>query len=999
MRRIPSASPLFLSAALLGLLVGCEPVSCIGRVDGVQVRRVDEPEFPPRCVGNNVDVIGDVDITSQAALNALVNCRRIQGALIVHDSVDIVDLGALANLQRVNRGYILFLNNRALTTVNLPALTEVDYGFGAIENPALTTVAAPEVVFLRGGLTLRDNPALATINFSKTQEIQTDARGAAVGAGNLILGDLPALGSLGNAFAALQKLDGALEIFGTGLTNLQGLNALREVLNQGGAFERRTQFRFDALNPGLAIGLDFNDEFNIVPAGNPALTSLQGLNELETVVGDVFIGFNAALRNMDGLDDLARIDGRLYIAGNGALENLQGFDGDGDGDGENDGLSVVTGDVFIGLVHDRFLQPVAAGNANLRDLRGLEQLTTIGGDLVLAFNERLEDLDGLDVLANLGGDLVLAGSRQLARLSGPKVLSTIGGSLVFGELRGADSVPVLPAKLFDVFGDPANPSVRVNLNNGQNGFDALTTVQGDVVVAFSDLQDLRLSDPDTANLTTIGGSLIVHGNANPNNLNGIQTVNNLGGLVVNFMLDGVGDLIPSRNNGFNAFTGLNVNNLGAGGLHIGFDQTLRDFTGLPNLNTVVGSVTLAAAVNQNNLGPANLAELNISTIGGTLAVCNIKNGDAAPIPADLSNLAALALDATNAVGGDVLLAACSRLANVNTTIANVGGTLELTDLPALINTNGLNAVNQAGALLIHNVLNLENLNMPALNLVRGNLEVVNNPRLNAMTFNLNTVQGTLRVQDLNLLPNLNGLQGLTLVEGDLEISDCPAITNTNGLNQLQRVEGSLLLRRLGQIRNEARAGGRQDLSFNALTTVGRNLELRQMDNLEDLAGLNGVAAVRDSLILANNQRLRTLFGLQGLTVIDRKLSILDNPALELLRFDDDNQDREPDQGNDADATPESGLVNLARIGEPIFDGNVLIGGQTGIIESRNNPRINDAELLDIANRLDERYRGQFIFCGNADSQDRDDAGQRITSRTQCPGAQDVVFPGLEGDDA
>ena len=173
-----------------------------------------------------------------------------------------------------------------------------------------------------------------------------------------------------------------------------------------------------------------------------------------------------------------------------------------------------------------------------------------------------------------------------------------------------------------------------------------------------------------------------------------------------------------------------------------------------------------------------------------------------------------------------------------------------------------------------------------------------------------------------------------------------------------------------------------------------------MGDLEDLAGLETLERVNWTITISANPKLETLFGLQGLVFIGRKLSIIDNPNLELAFFDDDNQDREPDFDNqnginnepeDPDATPESGLLEtLTTIGEPeIEDGNV-IGGTTGVIEIRNNPKLDEEDFFDeFVDKLDD-YEGLFFLCGNDGSVDLIDNDERLTSFAECPAAQDGI---------
>jgi hypothetical protein len=1019
--------------AILLAAAACEPLTCQGRVtDNIQAVAIDDvPVLGARCPDGDFD--GDVDIDNQAELDTLVGCNTIRGSVIIHDSRDITDLAALATLQRLDNGYLLLLNNSALTTANLPALINLDDGFTAIDNPELTQINVPELPVLKGDLTLRNNAKLAQISFPKVEQVQTtialiNGAPVAVSVGNVILGELPALLTLQGSFPLLERIEGALEVYATGLQNFQGLEALQEIKNQGGAAQARTKFRVDGLNPGLSVGIDFDDGFNIVAAGNPNLENFAGLDALDVIEGDIVVGFNPALEDFTGLEDIKKVANgdkaaSFYVFENDGLTSFLGLEGDADGDDDNDGLDTITGSLFVGVYFDRFGQPIAGGNDSLENLDGLDQLVAINSaapgaglpkGLILGFNDAFASLKGLDTLATLPGDLVLLGSQQLEDLKGALVLSQIGGSLVFGQLLRRDGQPFDPAedteelKLKDGAGVVKDPGVKFDAEGGQNGFDALTTVGRDLVVAFSDLADLHLSDPDgpdddgvgAANLTTVNGRLVLYGNAAPNDLTGVETIATLGGLVVNFAVDAFGELQPFPNNGFNDFTALAVANLGAGGLHLGFDDNLDDaaLATLPDFGNVAGSVTLARAQNQGDLGPSSLAELNIGTIGGDLVVCAVKNGDSDPIDADLGNLEALALDATTTVGGDFVVAFCSNLANTTTSVADVAGTFELTTLPELEEVAGLTALASAGEVLLHDLPAVTTVTIPALAEVDGNLELVDNPALTSFDFGLTTVGGTLRLVGLGELVNVDGLDTLTSVGGDLELIDCDALENTAGLNAVTRVGGDLRLRRLESITNQAQAAGTEDLQFDALTEVG-GLEITEMNDLEDLAGLQTIARIgldaagalfgTGTLAIAGNPKLATLFGLQGLVAIGRKISIVDNPELVAFSFDDDNQDREDD---DDDNIFESGFVEaFTTLGVPVLDGDVLIGGQTGVVELRNNPQLDEAEFVDVVVDNLDNFEGFTTFCGNDGSADDDDNDPRTFSRAVCPAATDGVI--------
>jgi hypothetical protein len=996
----------WLPTSLLLLSAACEPLSCQGAVATQdQINVVDEPVIAPKCKGNEVIFNGDVDVQKQAELNALSACTQVNGSIRIHDSADIVDLAALSKLERVGVGYISIFKNAALENATLPALTTLENGFSAIDNPLLTTVAAPELPQLGGDLVLRNSPLLRTVNFKKVERIANslfviDGVPSIVTFGNVVFADLPALTTLEGGFDALEIIEGAVDIHSTGLLNFNGLQALREIQNTGGAATVRTKIRADKLNPGLSIGIDFDNDFNIVKSGNPDLVDFTGLNDLDSIGGDIFVGYNDALTSFTGLDDLTAVGGNFFVVGNKALRDFSGFNGDNDGDGNGDGLSSIAGSLFVGLFFDRLNQPLGGGNDALQNFDGLNDLTSIGGDFVVAFNTQLEDFTGLDILATLSGDMVLLGVEPNS-LEGTKVLTTIGGSLSFGEVFGNDGQPLNPdetdvARQFrDIDGNLLDPGVTFDPNGGDNGFEALTTVNGNLVFAFSAFDDYTLSNPATADLSTVNGSLIVYGNGNPDSLNGLQTLATLGGFVVNFAVDAFGDLQPFENQGLSDFSAVQVANLGAGGLHIGFNGDLDDnaFATFNDFVIVAGDVTLARVVAQNNLGPSSLADLNIGTISGDLTVCGIKNDDSAPINATLGNLEALNLDGTSVVAGNVFVGFCTELVSTSMSLTTVGGSLEFTDLPNVETIDGLGSLGSVGELLVHDLSALASVSLPALGTVNGNLELVRDPNLENLDLNVGTVGGALLVVDLAKLASLDGLNGLNTVGGDLDLIDLPDLVSTNGLDSVDSVGGTLRLRRLDNVNNAAQAGDQQDLSFAQLTTVG-SLEIQSMGGLEDLAGLQTLTTATSSILILNNPRLKTLFGLQGLTSVGRKVAINDNPELELAFFDDDNLDREEDINNnngvnnepeDPDNVFEAGIVNLTTLGSPVDDNGVTIGGSTGVLEMKNNPNLDQADFQqEIVEDLLNNYEGLVFFCGNNGSDDSTDEDLRLTSLTVCP---------------
>jgi hypothetical protein len=949
------------------------------------------------CINGSTEVKRDVNVRSQAQLATLAGCKKIDGALIINDSTDIVDLGVLSTLEEIQQGFFLAFNNSALTSVNLPNLVTVEQGFAVIRSPEVTTIAAPVLANLAGDLTVRDVPKLTAMQFNAVTRILNDGAG---GAGNLIVGNAPLLPNL-EGLSELFEIDGAFTIFGSGITNFSGLEKLQRINNKAGLNAVVTANRVDKLNPMIAVGIDFDNDFNIVAAGNPNLESFEGLdaldigvavngNDANDVAGDIVIAFNPELKNLNGFDDLRNVRGNIYIAGNENLEDLSGLDGDNSADNDDDGLETVTGSIFLGLLFDRFGEPLAAGNPELTTLKGLDSLTAVTGALVIAFNNKFENLEGAALLSSLG-TLTFAGTDP-DDLSGADALTSVN-KLVFGELLGRDGIARKDVRnaIQPNDNEVATSAVEVNLNlnGGEKGFTSLTSVAGDVVIAFSTMPDLRFSKVPV-DLTSIGGRLILHSNVDVT-LNNLDIVTNLGGLVVNLAVDVRGNFVRAPNSGFADFTGIGgQRDLGAGGLHVGFSEDLDDFIGLPPFGQIIGDVTLVSAEDdiEQDVGPQNLGNLVVNDVVGNINICAIENPDGAII-APLNNLTDLNLNVGSA--GSLFVAFCPELVSANTNLGAVAGSFELTSLESLTNIN-VDGLNTAGDINVHDLVNLQNVSLGGLNAVSGGFRIANNPDLDNLNLGINNIGGSLEVVNNPSLTSLNAFAGLGAVGGDVAVIDCPDIQDTFGFDALNSIGGSLQLRRLDAISNQAVVGGNQQLSFASLVEITGSLEIVECADLEDLAGLQSLSVVGDSIILDGNAKLKTLFGLQGLTAIRRKISVRNHPELETIAFDDDNQDREVDfndndgvnnEAEDPDATFESGLRQVGFVGEPFDIDGIAIGGQSGVVEFINNPKLDEGDVNDFIDDLDVNFDGFSILCGNENSIDDEDPNDNKFNSVTC----------------
>ena len=182
------------------------------------------------------------------------------------------------------------------------------------------------------------------------------------------------------------------------------------------------------------------------------------------------------------------------------------------------GLSVVTSIVGSLLIGDWNY-----GNPNLKTLTGLDNLTSIGGNLVFTNNDSLISLSGLDNVTSIGGDLLLGQNDDLTSLTGLNNVTSIGGSLesisndAMTNLAGLDNVTSIGGTL------------KIELNNAMTsltGLEGLTSIEGNILIENNNSLT-SLSGLD--NVTSNGGDLEIEGNDNLTSLTGFESLTSIEG--------------------------------------------------------------------------------------------------------------------------------------------------------------------------------------------------------------------------------------------------------------------------------------------------------------------------------------------------------------------------------------------------------------------------------------------------------------------------------------
>lgn len=157
--------------------------------------------------------------------------------------------------------------------------------------------------------------------------------------------------------------------------------------------------------------------------GNDALTSVAGLAGLTSIGGDFLIGHNDALATIDGMWRLQRIGGRFEVYEQRGPITIEGFNS----------LTEIGGSLCLG---DPCFAPYASGTG-LTSVGGLRYLRVIDDDLVLVNNRVLTDVTPLAGLTLVGGDVTIRSNPCLTDEAGRALVDDIdvvgGGVTVNGN--------------------------------------------------------------------------------------------------------------------------------------------------------------------------------------------------------------------------------------------------------------------------------------------------------------------------------------------------------------------------------------------------------------------------------------------------------------------------------------------------------------------------------------------------------------------------------------
>ncbi len=568
-------------------------------------------------------------------------------------------------------------------------------------------------------------------------------------------------------------------------------------------------------------------------------------------------GRDAALPDCD---NLAIHEGAVTISGAGAQAAMQDF---------CQHYNAIDGDLSV-------------TSSDAADVRILECLCVIDGDLIIAENERLEELHPTHWPEQITGDVVIADNPAL-------VEAWVYPDELDGWLHLLSN-PLLESFYFS----PGSINTPAQQIGGLviDGNPSLTTpfiknfyrVEGDLVIRDNDALSELDGDWRLEELSNIGGDFEVSGNAALELLSAPAELVEVGG-----------DWIVADNDALDAIGVLYRYDSSPVPESIGGDLILRDNPLLEDIAadptpSVGGSILVTDNPALDDFGTGVVEEGPAATVGGDVILRGNGDAGAGYFLAGIEHLEGALRMSDNSlqvklprlasVGGDLEVSGSGYPALRAPLLTEVGGDVTLRGNYPLLESGESTFVSLEALEVINGSLRLEDNDtlgdadpLPALHTVGGDLRVEACDGLEDLRYlpSLTSLGGNLELHDNPDLVDLSGLEGLTEIPGAVYVDNHPSLDSLTGLHNVTQMNT------LGVFE------GPDDME--GLESLQQVSYLYVMDyygdtcTLTSLAGLESLREVSRDLLLLGCESLTDVSALLGVERVGNDLTIEDNPDL------------------------------------------------------------------------------------------------------------------------
>lgn len=458
-----------------------------------------------------------ITFTTQAQIDSFQvnypNCTEIEGDVVIRGD-NIINLNGLNSITAFKADLCIgepdywFPSSGNPNLSNLSGLSQVTsiggYLFINRNNLLVDLEGLDSLVTIGGNLTIGGNDSLSSLEgFNHLSFIGGDVT---IGYSSWGFGvDNPSLNSL-IGLSNLDSIGGSLGIANSpNLTNLAGLEGLHSIpgtLNIGGNYGAYNLSLINlsgldnitsigtmhiGYNPGLKNLTGLNNLTTIIENAaffnNDSLVSLSGLENLTSIGHVLDFRWNPSLINADGLNNLESIGGNFSVYKNNALEDFSGLES----------LVSINGSLIIGDDGGSY-----GGNPSLTSLNGLNNLSSIGLDLIIRKNGLLTNVDALQGLTSIGGHLSIGGYQYN---SGNPMLTSVSGleNIDAGSISGLtilNNNTLSSCDVQSICDYLSDPNGIVEISNNAPGCNSQQEVQDDCD-SITSVSEMKLEESFT----------------------------------------------------------------------------------------------------------------------------------------------------------------------------------------------------------------------------------------------------------------------------------------------------------------------------------------------------------------------------------------------------------------------------------------------------------------------------------------------------------------------
>lgn len=360
---------------------------------------------------------GDVILINQAEVDAFVlnNYTEVNGSLQIGENIfnepnNIDNISGFVTLTKVT-GDFKFLNNRVANLNGFNNLQSINGSVEIAYNNELIEINALSNLTLVGGDFFISSQEL--INFDGLSGLTEIP-------GNFRLGYILGLPKLTN-IQGLSNLVivGNLEISGTQLVNLSGLENITQTIGSVLITENDALINVEGLNNLTDIGVD------LYIRNNPMLKQINSFSNVEKIGRTLTIDSNPGLENINGLASINFVGVGVIIENNESLlewgEAFQFAENLGSMDILDNALTTLGG--FQNVTNVNFITII--GNENLTTISGFNNLMTIDSQITIKENYSLESITAFSAINSIAKNLIIFDS-QIQNLDFIASLQNIG---------------------------------------------------------------------------------------------------------------------------------------------------------------------------------------------------------------------------------------------------------------------------------------------------------------------------------------------------------------------------------------------------------------------------------------------------------------------------------------------------------------------------------------------------------------------------------------------